>query len=110
MSLAYQVGKVGVTLREESQHRHFLRSKLILVWDGSIKYMIEPLQAVTAQLPSIFKSAMLVGDVVRIDDHTMHPTHCATINLPETLYHYFSKMLCFLAACIVMRALLQERF
>ena len=71
MSLAYQVGKVGVTLREESQHRHFLRSKLILVWDGSIKYMIEPLQAVTAQLPSIFKSAMLVGDVVRLHDHVL---------------------------------------
>ena len=28
--------------------------------------MIEPFQAVIAQLPSIFKSAMLVGDVVRI--------------------------------------------
>ena len=88
-------------MREESQNKHILRSKLIWAWEGSIKLMVEPLQAVTAQLPSIFKSAMLVGDVVRIDDHTMHPTHCATINLPETLYHYFSKMLCFLAACIV---------
>ena len=72
MSLAYQVGKVGVTLREESQHRHFLRSKLILVWESSVKLMIEPLQAVTAQLPSVFKSAMLVGDVVRIDERTYH--------------------------------------
>ena len=33
--------------------------------------MIEPLQAVTAQLPSTFKSAMLVGDVVRIDEHIL---------------------------------------
>ena len=66
MSLAYQVGKVGVTLREESQHRHFLRSKLLGVWEGSIQMMIAPFQAVTAQFPSIFKSAMLVGDVVRL--------------------------------------------
>ena len=72
MSLAYQVGKVGVTLREESQHRHLLRSKLVWVWEGSMKFMIEPLQAVTAQLPSVFKSAMLVGDVVRIDERTYH--------------------------------------
>jgi hypothetical protein len=59
-------------LREESQHKHLLRSRLIGVWEGNIKSMIEPLQAVIAQLPSIFKSAMLVGDVVRIDEHTMH--------------------------------------
>ena len=56
-------------LREESQNKHLLRSKLIFVWEGGMKRMIEPLQAVTAQLPSIFKSAMLVGDVVRIYEH-----------------------------------------
>ena len=69
MSLAYQVGKIGVRLREESQHKHLLRSRLLGVWEGGIKTMIEPLQAVIAQLPSIFKSAMLVGDVVRHYEH-----------------------------------------
>ena len=54
-------------LREESQNKHLLRSKLIWVWEGGMKFMIEPVQAVIAEYPSIFKSAMLVGDVVRID-------------------------------------------
>ena len=56
-------------LREESQKKHLLRSRLILVWEGGIKPMIEPAQAVVAQYPSIFKSAMLVGDVVRLYEH-----------------------------------------
>ena len=34
--------------------------------------MIEPFQAVIAEHPIVFKSAMLVGDVVRIVEHTMH--------------------------------------
>ena len=59
-------------MREESQHKHLLRSRLVWVWEGGIKSMIEPLQAVVAEYPSIFKSAMRVGDVVRIDEYTMH--------------------------------------
>ena len=59
-------------MRDESQHKHLLRSRLIWAWEASMKSMIEPLQAVIAEYPSIFKSAMLVGDVVRIDEHTMH--------------------------------------
>ena len=54
-------------MREESPNKHFLRSRLIWAWEGCIRLMVEPAQAVIAQLPSIFKSAMLVGDVVRID-------------------------------------------
>lgn len=34
--------------------------------EGGIKPMVEPLQAVIAQHPSLFKSAMLGGDVVRL--------------------------------------------
>ena len=56
-------------LREESQNKHLLMSKLMWAWEGGIKLMIEPLQAVIAQLPSLFKSAMLVGDVVRLYEH-----------------------------------------
>ena len=53
-------------MREESPNKHLLRSRLSWVWEGSIKFMVEPAQAVTAQLPSLFKSSMLVGDVVGI--------------------------------------------
>ena len=69
--LSYQVGKVGVTLREESLNKHLLRSRLFGTWEGSMNIMIEPLQAVSAQFPSIFKSAMLVGDVVRLHEHIL---------------------------------------
>ena len=113
--MAYRVGKVGAMLREESQNKHLLRSRLIWVWEGNIKPMIEPLQAVIAQLPSIYKSAMLVGDVVRIymsiysNDCLYSYLRAYMMSLPETLYHYFSKMQCVAAACIVLGALLQER-
>ena len=59
-------------MKEESQNNHLLRSRLIWVWEGSIRLMIEPFQAVIAEHPIVFKSAMLVGDVVRIVEHTMH--------------------------------------
>ena len=76
--------------------------------------MIEPLQAVTAQLPSLLKSAMLVGDVVRhmsiyCNACSSSYLHAYMINLPETLYHYFSKMQCVAASCIVLVAFMQER-
>ena len=34
--------------------------------EASIKFMIEPLQAVIAECPSVLESAMIVGDVVRM--------------------------------------------
>lgn len=40
--LAYQVGKIGERLREDSPNKHALRSQLIREWDNSVKIMIEP--------------------------------------------------------------------
>ena len=78
-------------LREESQHKHLLRSRLLGIWESAIKLMIEPAQAVVAQYPSIFKSAMLVGDVVRLYEQSTNACcfsylHAYMINLPETLF------------------------
>lgn len=64
IELAYRVGKVGEYLREESPHRHLLRSSLQLVWDSGLKLTMEPAQAIMSDFPSLFESAMLVGDVV----------------------------------------------
>ena len=57
---------------------------------------------------------MLVGDVVRIDEHILQClllflSHAYVINLPETLSHYFSKMQCVAVTRIVSEPLLQER-
>ena len=60
------MGKIGAMLREESQNKYLLRSRSFWVWEGNIKGLVEPFQAVVAQYPSLFKSAMLVDDVVRL--------------------------------------------
>lgn len=66
MQLAYKVGKVGECLREESTNKHALRSLLCVAYEGSLKFMIEPTQAVLSLFPSLFDSAMLAGDIVSV--------------------------------------------
>ncbi|KAL7533852.1 hypothetical protein ACHAXR_005484 [Thalassiosira sp. AJA248-18] len=66
MELAYRVGKVGEYLREESPNRHSIRSRLSLIWEGGLRAVMEPAQAIIAIYPSLYDSAMLVGDVVSL--------------------------------------------
>ena len=91
------MGKIGVMLRESSSTKHLLRSRLYLQWEGGITVMIEPLQAVIAEYPSVFESAMLVGDVVRNIICVYNAFLCAhpmltMKSLLKTLYDCFSKM------------------
>ena len=61
--LAYEIGKIGEKLIEESPTRHVLRSQLCLELDGSLKMMMEPVQSVIALFPDRCNSAMLAGDI-----------------------------------------------
>ena len=78
MQLAYQIGKIGQALREKSPKKHLLESLASRVWEGTLKVMIEPVQAVASEFASCFESAMLVGDVVRISGYIFLSDHNCT--------------------------------
>ena len=63
---AYRVGKVGECLRDESPNKHVLRGRLCHQWETTLRTAVEPVQAVLTLYPSIYDSAMISGDVVRV--------------------------------------------
>ena len=97
MHLAYRVGKVGEKLREASPNKHLFKSRLTLFWDGSVKLMIEPLQAVAATFPSLFESSMLSGDVVRMDPFSS--SHCLVLMISLLMYRYLNRTQCGAMLC-----------
>jgi predicted ATPase len=62
IQLAWKLGRVSESLVEENPKRHALRSRLCNELT-TLKSIKEPWQSVQALLPSLYDSAMLVGDV-----------------------------------------------
>ncbi|KAL9184820.1 hypothetical protein ACHAXT_002597 [Thalassiosira profunda] len=61
--LALQIGRVCEALIAESPQKHLLRSRLCNELWGTLKLLREPVQAVTAEFPEMYRSAMLSGDI-----------------------------------------------
>ncbi|KAL9184818.1 hypothetical protein ACHAXT_002595 [Thalassiosira profunda] len=61
--LALQTGRVCEALIAESPQKHLLRSRLCNELWGALKMLREPVQAVTLELPEMYRSAMLSGDI-----------------------------------------------
>ncbi|KAL9178272.1 hypothetical protein ACHAXT_001700 [Thalassiosira profunda] len=61
--LALQTGRICEALIAESPQKHLLRSRLCNELWGVLKMIQQPMQAVTAEFPEMYRSAMLSGDI-----------------------------------------------